>query len=154
MSTISYYMDHAANAKESFCCGLEPRRPMQYHISNFYYQIATSRILITIIWCRPDYQCQNQRSCHNSWWRHLMETYFALLALCAGNSPVAGEFLAKRSVTRSFDVFFELHLNKRLSEQSWGWWFETPSRSLWCHCNGDDICVSAISWPLATDLMS
>ena len=26
--------------------------------------------------------------------------------------------------------------NKRLSKQSWGWWFETPSWSLWCHCNG------------------
>ena len=26
-------------------------------------------------------------------------------------------------------------LNERLSKQSWGWWFETPSRSLWRHCN-------------------
>ena len=26
-------------------------------------------------------------------------------------------------------------LNKRLSKQSWCWWFETPSRSLWRHCN-------------------
>ena len=26
-------------------------------------------------------------------------------------------------------------LNKLLSKQSWGWWFETLSRSLWCHCN-------------------
>ena len=28
-----------------------------------------------------------------------------------------------------------MRLNKRLSKQSWGWWFETPSRSLWRHCN-------------------
>ena len=28
------------------------------------------------------------------------------------------------------------HLNKRLSKQSWGWWFETLSRPLWCRCNG------------------
>ena len=27
-------------------------------------------------------------------------------------------------------------LNKRLSKQSWGCWFEMPSRSLWRHCNG------------------
>ena len=27
-----------------------------------------------------------------SWWRHQMETFSALLALCAGNSPVPGEF--------------------------------------------------------------
>ena len=41
----------------------------------------------------------------------------------------------QRPVTRSFDVSFDLHNNKRLSKQSWGWWFETPSRSLWRHCN-------------------
>ena len=41
----------------------------------------------------------------------------------------------KRPVTRSFDVFFDLRLNKRLSKQPWGWWFETPSWSLWRQCN-------------------
>ena len=42
---------------------------------------------------------------------------------------------AQRPVTRSFDVFFDLRLNKRLSKQPWGWWFETPSWSLWRQCN-------------------
>ena len=37
-----------------------------------------------------------------------------------------------------FDVFFDLHLNKRLSKQSWGWWFEMPSCPLWHHCNAID----------------
>ena len=69
------------------------------------------------------------------WWHHQMETFSALLAICAGNSPVPGEFPAQRPVTRSFDVFFDLRLNKRLSKQSWGWWFETISRPLWRHCN-------------------
>ena len=69
------------------------------------------------------------------WWRHQMETFSALLAICAGNSPVPGEFPAQRPVTRSFDVFFDLRLNKRLSKQSWGWRFETPSCPLWCHRN-------------------
>ena len=58
-----------------------------------------------------------------SWWRHQIETFSALLAICAGNSPVTGEFPTQRPVTRSFDVFFDLRLNKRLSKQSWGWWF-------------------------------
>ena len=49
--------------------------------------------------------------------------------------PLCGEFTPQRSVTRSFDVFFDLHRNKRLSKQPWGWWFETPSWSLWRHCN-------------------
>ena len=69
------------------------------------------------------------------WWRHQMKTFSALLAICAGNSPVPGEFPSQWPVTRSFDVFFDLRLNKRLSKQSWGWWFETLSRPLWRHCN-------------------
>ena len=48
-----------------------------------------------------------------------METSSALHAICAGNSPVPVEFPAQRPVTLSFDVFFDLRLNKRLSKQSW-----------------------------------
>ena len=54
--------------------------------------------------------------------------------LC-GEFTGPGEFPSQRPVTRSFDVFFDLHLNKRLSKQSRGWRFETPSRPLWRHCN-------------------
>ena len=70
-----------------------------------------------------------------SWWRYQMETFSALLALCAGNSLVSGEFPAQRPVTRSINVFFDLSLNKRSSKHWWGWWFETQSCSLWRHCN-------------------
>ena len=70
-----------------------------------------------------------------SWWRHQMEWFSGLLALCGENSPVTGEFSSQRPVTQSFDVFFDLCLNKRLSKQSWGCWFETPLWLLWCHCN-------------------
>ena len=45
-----------------------------------------------------------------------MEKFSALLAICAGNKPVAGEFPAQRPVTRSFGVFFDLHAKKRLSK--------------------------------------
>ena len=79
-----------------------------------------------------------------SWWRYQMETFSALLAICAGNSPVPGEFPAQRPVTRNFDVFFDL--NKRLSKQWWGWWFETLSCSLWRHCNVFGFLV--VSFPL------
>ena len=75
-----------------------------------------------------------------TWWRYQMETYSALLALCTGNSPVNGEFPTHRPVTRSFDGFFDLRLNKRLRKQWWGWWFETPSRPLWRHCNEYQVC--------------
>ena len=70
-----------------------------------------------------------------SWWHHQMETFSVLLALCAGNSPGTGEFLAQRPVMQCFDVFFDLWMIKRLSKQSWGWWFETPPHPLWHHCN-------------------
>ena len=80
----------------------------------------------------------------HSWWRHQMETFSALLAICAGNSPVTGEFLAQRPVTRSFGVFFDLRLNEGLSKQSWGWWFETPSLPLWRQSN-DTTCLLAHS---------
>ena len=72
---------------------------------------------------------------HISWWRHQMETFSALLAICAGNSPVSGEFPAQKPMTRSCDIFFDLRLNKWLSKQSWGWWFETLSCPLSRHCN-------------------
>ena len=45
------------------------------------------------------------------------------------NSPHKGQWRG------AFDIFFHLRLNKQLSKQSWGWWFETPSRPLWRHCN-------------------
>ena len=62
------------------------------------------------------------------------ENISALLAICAGNSPVARELYAQRPVMRSFVVLFDLHLNKRLSKKCRGWWLETPSSSTWRHC--------------------
>ena len=55
------------------------------------------------------------------WWRHKMETFCALLALCAGNSSVTGQFPLQRPVMGSFDDFFDFHLNKRSSKQSRRW---------------------------------
>ena len=72
-------------------------------------------------------------------WKHFPRCW-----ICAGNSPVTGEFPAQRPVTRSFDVFFDLHLNKRLNKQWWGWWFETPSRPLWRYCKAHEIPTSRI----------
>ena len=56
----------------------------------------------SVLWCPI---CRVNSS---AWWRHQMETFSALLALCAGNSPVSGEFPAQRPVTRSFDVLCPL----------------------------------------------
>ena len=68
--------------------------------------------------------------------------------LC-GEFTGRGEVPAQRPVTRSFDVFFDLCMNKRLIKQSRGWWFEMPSRSLWRHCNGYNWQDILYSWLLA-----
>ena len=78
------------------------------------------------------------------WWHHQMETFYVLLALCQGNPPATGGFPSQRSVTRSFDTFFDLRLNQRFSKKSRRWWFETQSFSLWRHYDG--------KWTGLTDL--
>ena len=81
-----------------------------------------------------------RRHCQHSWWRHQMEIFSALLAICAGNSPAPGEFPAQRPVTRVFNVFFDL-------PQPWGWGFEMLSRPLWRHHNVIDYrnrCINSV----------
>ena len=90
-----------------------------------------------------------------AWWRHQTDTFSALLVICAGNSPVNGEFPAQKPVRRSFAVFLDLRLNKRLSKQWWSWWFETPLRSLLRHCNDTKLrWFSAICLPIFLRLYS
>ena len=105
-----------------FCCESDSLRKLHgvLNITGSVMTAMSSTWILDFVW---------------TWWRHQMETFSALLALCAGNSPVPGEFPAQRPVTRSFDVFFDLRPNKRLSKQPWGWWFETLSWSLWRQCN-------------------
>ena len=60
--------------------------------------------------------------------------------------PLCGEeFPTQRPVTRSFGALFDLRPNKRLNKQSWGWWFETPSRPLWRHNNDIGVLRSQLS---------
>ena len=61
------------------------------------------------------------------------------------------EFPTQRPVTRSFDIFFDLRPNKRLSKQSGGWWFETPSPPLWRHCNATIGKLNQIAFMLRYD---
>ena len=84
---------------------------------------------------------------HDSWWyRGIKSVVGSMMTSSNGNifrvtGPLCGEFTGpgefptQRPVTRSLGVFFDLHLNKRLSKQPRGWWFETPSWSLWRQCN-------------------
>ena len=76
----------------------------------------------------------------------MTSSFFALLALCVGNPPATGGSPSQRPVTRSFDVFFDLRMNKRLSKQSRRRWFVTPPRSPWRHCNEQACQVFGIAY--------
>ena len=72
---------------------------MRYYIDMTYFYVPAWHV------------CLGAAS-RQSWWRHPMETISALLAICADNSPVIGDFPTQRQVTRSFEVFVDLRLNK------------------------------------------
>ena len=70
--------------------------------------------------------------------------------LC-GEFTGPGEFPTQRPVTRSFDVLFDLRLNKRLSKQPWGWWFKTPSWSFWRQRNElEQAWISEVTYKLSS----
>ena len=68
-------------------------------------------------------------------WRHQIEAFSVLLSLYAGNSLATGGFPLQRPVTRSFDVFLDMRLNKWLSKQLRRRRCDMPLRSSWRHCN-------------------
>ena len=98
--------------------------PLEYDFSNLWVRAHFSTALFISNFFHKQALCCAQTTVliELLWWRHQMETFSALLAIYAGNSPVPGELPAQRPVTRSFHVFFDLRLNKSLSKQSWGWW--------------------------------
>ena len=78
-----------------------------------------------------------------TWWHHQMETFSTLLAFCAGISPVNSPHKGQWRGALMFSL-------KRLSKQWWGWWFEMPSHSLWCHCNDTlKFQCNALDWVLS-----
>ena len=60
---------------------------------------------------------------------------FRVIGPSWGEPLVNSGFPSQRTVTRSFDIFFDLCIKKRLSKQSRRRWFETPSLSLWRYVN-------------------
>ena len=135
-------------------------------------KVVTATILLSLD-CRSLSTCRWRQICvkHFSLWAswHLPNgKYLCNLAIMtssngnifrvtghlSGEFTGPGEFPTQRPVTWSFDVFFDLRLNKRLSKQPWGWWFETPSWSLWCHCNGIERIYASPSLNELSEYMS
>ena len=120
----------------------------------FFFLVASNGSIVRVPYVNPS-QCKSFEDRAPYIWstdtRSSMITcpfriFCALLALCAGNSPVTAEFPSQRPVTLSCDVFFDVRPHKRLSKQSWGWWFETPSCSLWRHCNANELQYRDLTW--------
>ena len=82
----------------------------------------------------------------NPWWRHQMGTFSAKLTFFEGNLLVTSGFPSKRPAIRSFNIFFDLRLNKRLNKQSRRRRFETPSPLSWLHCN--EVMIRAMEYIL------
>ena len=104
--------------------------------------IVASKFLqfFCICWSRHRYSYETVLPTVQQMQKYMMTSsngnIFRVTGPLCGEFTGPGEFPTQRPVTRSFDVCFDLRLNKRLSKQPWGWWFETVSWSLWRHCNG------------------
>ena len=93
--------------------------------------------------CWPDIYAETI-ICHHRMVTSSNGNIFRITGPLCGESTGLGEFPTQRPVTQSFDVFFDMRLNKRLSKHSRCWWFETPSWSLWRQCNG--ACTWSTTW--------
>ena len=74
-----------------------------------------------------------------------MEAFSTLLSLCAGNSPATVNSPHRGQWRGALMFFFDLRRNKRLSKQPWGWWFKTPSWSLWRQCIEQNVLLTLTS---------
>ena len=127
------------------------------NISDFIwiFQYVTRLWRILISWIVHPLYCKSNWK-YTLFWNGLCGCFWKLLALTPsvlghddvtngnisqiigpfwGEPPVTGGFPSQRPMTQSFDVFFDLHLKKWLSEQLRRRWFKTSSHSLWCHIN-------------------
>ena len=122
-----------------------PEQPVNIRVEfHVIWDVCIFFVVLTLVFC-CDY-C-NIRSVARQIWYVLL----TVILLCEWNENYTKfdnlsdhknasiSIYRKSWKSRYFDVFFDLRLDKLLSKQWWGWWFETPSHSLWRHCNG--ICI-------------
>ena len=97
------------------------------------YRFVQHRAVLGLLHYMLPYQL-NERVCvAYPWWHHQMETVSALLALCAENSPVTGEFPHNGQLRGALMISWISAWKKRLSKQARRQWLHTPSCSLWRH---------------------
>ena len=132
-------LDKFRNHTDKKCLDVLHRGPWMVRrlINNTDRQNMFFKVLLTsnCCWCKQHISfcsvvCASMMTSSNG-------NVFRVTGHLCGEFTGPGEFPAQRPVTRSFDVFFDLRLDGRLSKQSWGWWFETQSCPIWRQCNGN-----------------
>ena len=76
------------------------------------------------------------------WWIHHRPSGWLATQVTRNTEKDSRYHTWQRSVTRTFHLFFDLRMNKRLGKHSRRRWFESPLRSLWRHCN--DLATGSI----------
>ena len=113
---------------------LHSRFPMDKNGKWIYYSFLSISLQVSVCW-----ETLEQPSTPPRWATAMMTSsnrnIFRLTGSLWGEFTVTSEFPSHRPVMQGFDVFFDLCLYKWLSKHSRCWWFETPSRPLWRHCN-------------------
>ena len=104
--------------KSKYNTFLSGKFPWNGCLQNGHYFIIMVCILLTLRWAY-DYVSK---------WKHFPCDWPFVRGIVTDGFP------SQRPVTRSFDVYFDLRLNKRLSKQIRRRWCETPSYTLWRHC--------------------
>ena len=119
----------------------EAKPPVTGNFDVSFVPVVCMLVEKPVVFCRPNVRVDRQW-CFTTMVLlplHMMTSsngnIFRVTGLLCGEFTGPGEFPAQRPVTRSFGVFFDMRLNKRLSKQPSGWWFETPSWSSWRQCN-------------------
>ena len=128
------------SVKHIECLNYSPENTITNQVNGYWISLIKKNLRVSLASQSMFHKCSDMSFTtgthsnvfvHIAWWRHQMDAFSPLLVLChRWIHPTKA-----RPVTRSFDVFFDLHLNKRLRTQLRCLWYQTPSRSLWCHCN-------------------
>ena len=156
-SNISFIQSLNRNSIRKFIPCLYPYSNLiySYSVRAFYYPYITSPQILTLFTIVTNEQLAASILRTGTWdhtkgmWAHILNLVKVYFHNASSNGsifrvsgPLCGEFTGHRWIPLTKGqwrgaLMFSLicAFNKRLNKQSWGWWFETPSRSLWRHCN-------------------
>ena len=121
---VKFPRSQLVNSKDRRCCCWERSSNFIGNYQKLFPIEMKSMLFLskivdgTCFWVDLSYSTNIALFCPTCMMTSSNEAFSALLAFCKRNQPITGAFLSQRPVTRSFDVFFDVRLNKRLNKQS------------------------------------